>query len=147
MNVELFYLVQIWSLMEHKQSIQSFFFEWTKQLMKAFNSRHLWNVFMLCLCAIKQECWLFDFISPVWEAKCVITAYISLNSQVGYYLVQNRIIVGRWMRMNWYTLASRQVLFEARLGCWWMIIEFWNSFNHTTHLFNEPCSKHALVAI
>ena len=70
--------------------------------------------FMLCLCAIKLEC---CFISPVWEAKCVITAYISLNSQVGYYLVQNWIIVGRWMRMNWHTLASRQVLFEARLGC------------------------------
>ena len=38
-----------------------------------------------------------------------ITVYISLNLQVGYYLVQNQIIVGRWMHINWYTLASRQV--------------------------------------
>ena len=31
-------------------------------------------------------------------------------------------------------------------GGWWMITMFWNSFNHTTYLFNEPwnCSNHAL---
>ena len=34
-------------------------------------------------------------------------------------------------------------------GGWWMIIVFWNSFNHTTHLFNEPWnwSNHSLVVI
>ena len=31
----------------------------------------------------------------------------------------------------------------------WVIIVLWNSFNHTTYLFNEPwnCSNHALVVI
>ena len=34
-------------------------------------------------------------------------------------------------------------------GGWWMIIVFWNSCNHITHLFNEPwnCSNHSLMVI
>ena len=40
-----------------------------------------------------------------------LSAYISvrMHPSAGYYPVWNQIIAGRWMRMNWYTLASRQV--------------------------------------
>ena len=34
---------------------------------------------------------------------------VHMHPSVGYYPVQNRIIASRWMHMNWYTLASRQV--------------------------------------
>ena len=56
---------------------------------------------------------------------------------------------------NCYRLACWQVsvltlwsLMELR-GSWCIITLFWNSFNHTTHRFNEPwnCSNHTLVVI
>ena len=41
----------------------------------------------------------------------------------GYYLVQNQIISSRWMHMNWWMLASRQVSLklDGLWGRWWSV--------------------------
>ena len=80
---------------------------------------------------------------------------IPVHPSAGYYLVLNWIMASSWRHRNWYIcwLADKCLckLFEARWGMSGLMDDncVWNSFNCTTHLFNEPwnCSKHVLVVI
>ena len=66
-----------------------------------------------------------------------------MHPSAGNYPVLNWIIAYEliWVGLLWSLIEL--------WGGWWMIFVFLNSFNHTTHLFNEPwnCSNHALVVI
>ena len=80
----------------------------------------------------------------------LLTNKYQFISTAGNYPVLNWIIVMDLYRLTCWEVSVLALWSLMELwGGWWMIIVFWNSFNHTTHLFNElgNCSNHALVVI
>ena len=72
------------------------------------------------------------------------------HPSAGNYTVLNWIIAMTKYRLTYWEVSVLALWSLMELwGGWWMIIVFWNFFNHTTNLFNEPwnCSNHALVVI